>query len=118
MVWKTVVVLLVVAAAIASGCYVLSKPPARESDPDTPKEKQTDFAVGRDGGKAVPFDAKRAMGYLKAICNIGPRISGTEGMKKQQELIEKHFKDLGAKVTYQQFTARQAAVGSRPTWPT
>ncbi len=43
----------------------------------------------------VAFDAKRAMGYLEAICNIGPRISGTEGMKKQQELIEKHFKDLG-----------------------
>jgi glutaminyl-peptide cyclotransferase len=109
MVWKTVVVLLVVAAAIASGCYVLSKPPAHESDPDTPKEKQTDFAVGRDGGKAVPFDAKRSMGYLKAICDIGPRISGTEGMKKQQELIEKHFKVLGAKVTYQKFTARQVS---------
>ncbi len=109
MVWKTVAVLLVVAAVIASGCYVLSKPPAPPTDPDTPKEKATEFAAGRDGAKAVPFDAKRAMGYLKAVCDIGPRISGTEGMKKQQELIEKHFKDLGAKVTYQKFTARQVS---------
>jgi hypothetical protein len=30
-------------------------------------------------------------------------------MKKQQELIEKHFKDLGASVEYQKFTARQVS---------
>src|SRR4051812_42811813 len=57
--------------------------------------------------KPVPFDGKRAMGYLEAVCKIGPRISGTEGMTKQQELIEKHFKDLEAKVSYQRFTAKQ-----------
>ena len=47
------------------------------------------------------------MKYLKQLCDIGPRISGSEGMKKQQELIEKHFKDLGATVTRQEFKARQ-----------
>ncbi len=57
----------------------------------------------------VPFDAKRAMGHLEAICAIGPRISGTEGMRKQQELIEKHFKNLGAEVEYQKFTFRQVS---------
>ena len=97
MLWKSAVILFVVAVLIASGCYVLSKPPAKETSPDTPKGKETEFATG-GGGKAVAFDAKRAMGYLKAICDIGPRISGTEGMKKQQELIQKHFEDLGAKV--------------------
>lgn len=56
------------------------------------------------------FDGKRAMGYLEELCKIGPRISGTEGMKKQQELIEKHFKKLGVKVSYQRFTARQKSV--------
>src|SRR5262245_40652006 len=60
--------------------------------------------------KPVPFDGKRAMGYLEAICKIGPRMSGTEGMTKQQELIEKHFKDLEAKVSYQRFTAKQKSV--------
>jgi glutaminyl-peptide cyclotransferase len=107
MLWKSAVIVFVVAVLIASGCYVLSKPPTKENS-DTPKEKETEFATG-NGGKAVPFDAKRSMKYLKAICDIGPRISGTEGMKKQQELIEKHFKDLGAKVTYQKFTARQVS---------
>src|SRR5258707_7200980 len=48
-----------------------------------------------------PFSGKRALGYLEDICKIGPRISGTEGMKKQQEVLEKHFKDLGGKVEWQ-----------------
>jgi glutaminyl-peptide cyclotransferase len=109
MLWKSSVVLFVVAVLVASGCYVLSKPPAKDSSPDGPKDKETDFATGGGGGKGVPFDAKRSMDYLKAICDIGPRISGTEGMKKQQELIEKHFKALDAKVTYQKFTARQVS---------
>jgi glutaminyl-peptide cyclotransferase len=65
------------------------------------------FAADRGAGGAVPFDAKRAMGYLEDICRIGPRMSGTESMKKQQELIQKHFETLGAKVTYQRFKARQ-----------
>src|SRR5271163_3687608 len=39
--------------------------------------------------KPVPFDGKRAMKYLQAIGDIGPRMSGTREMKKQQELIQK-----------------------------
>ncbi len=58
---------------------------------------------------AIDFDAKRAMGYLQDICKIGPRISGSAGMKKQQDLIQKHFEDLGLKVVYQRFEARQAS---------
>jgi hypothetical protein len=69
------------------------------------------FASDRGGvGDPVPFDAKRAMGYLDAVCKIGPRISGTEGMKKQQELLEKHFRAQGGKVEYQNFVARQRSV--------
>jgi hypothetical protein len=109
MMWKSAVVLIVVTIAIASGCYVLSKPPTGDPDPETPEEKETDFATNRGHGKEAAFNAKRAMGYLEAICKIGPRISGTEGMQKQQELIEKHFKDLGAKVRYQKFNASQTS---------
>jgi hypothetical protein len=73
--------------------------------------RREEFASDRTGTatteKPVAFDGKRAMGYLEAICKIGPRMSGTDGMKRQQDLVEKHFKDLGAKVTYQKFTARQ-----------
>lgn len=65
--------------------------------------KRDAFAEGRDAG----FDADRAMGYLRDLCDIGPRISGSEGMKKQQDLLQKHFESLGAKCQYQRFTAKQ-----------
>ena len=55
----------------------------------------------------APFDAARAMGYLEELCKIGPRISGSEGMKKQRELLAQHFSKLGGRVVYQHFTARQ-----------
>ena len=64
---------------------------------------------GQDA-KPVPFDGKRAMRYLGAICDLGPRISGSPSMKKQQEIIKKHFEDLGAKVEFQTFTAKQNSV--------
>jgi hypothetical protein len=55
----------------------------------------------------IEIDEERVMKYLDAVCAIGPRISGTEGMTKQQTLIEKHFTGLGAKVRYQKFTGKQ-----------
>jgi hypothetical protein len=74
-----------------------------------------DFAAGRAPGEApAPFDARRAMGYLEALCKIGPRISGTDGMRRQQELLEKHFKGLGGQVSWQRFEATQHSV-RRPT---
>jgi hypothetical protein len=50
-------------------------------------------------------DPVRAFGYLKQVCDIGPRISGTDGMGKQRELLETHFTKLGATVGYQEFDA-------------
>ena len=50
------------------------------------------------------------MKYLQSICDLGPRISGSPAMKRQQELIKKHFEDLGAKVTFQTFEAKQNSV--------
>jgi hypothetical protein len=76
-----------------------------------PAGERDSFAADRvSGGTPVTFDSKRALGYLEAVCKIGPRQSGTEGMRKQQELLEKHFTDLGGKVSYQKFTARQRSV--------
>ncbi len=60
---------------------------------------------------ATAFDANRAFRYLEQICEIGPRIAGTEGMLRQQELIEKHFQKLGAEVRYQQFDAVHPETG-------
>jgi hypothetical protein len=78
-----------------------------------PQDKQgTPFAGDRvDAIEPIKIDTKRALGYLKEVCTIGPRMSGTPGMKKQQELLQKHFTDLGAKVRLQTFQARQFSQG-------
>jgi len=84
-------------------------PDLKEADAKAPKRPgfAEDRVPAAPGVAEIKFDAERAMKYLKAICDIGPRISGSEGMKKQQEMIEKHFTALGAKVTRQTFKARQ-----------
>lgn len=64
---------------------------------------------GQDA-KPVAFNGKRAMGYLETICALGPRVSGTKSMRQQQDIIKKHFEDLGVKVTYQAFEAKQNSV--------
>lgn len=67
------------------------------------EQQRDEFAQDR----VTPFDPARAMKYLEGICKIGPRISGTAGMKRQQELLRKHFESLGGQVSLQQFTVRQ-----------
>jgi hypothetical protein len=95
-----VVVLLVVGLFMFQPWNGSAEPPARPGFAE-------DRAPPAAAAVPVPFDAKRSMQYLEAICKIGPRISGTEGMTKQQELLEKHFKNLGGKVSYQRFSAKQ-----------
>jgi glutaminyl-peptide cyclotransferase len=77
---------------------------------DPPKRDQ--FAQDRatPGGpnvKAIPFDGDRAIKYLKTLCDLGPRISASDGMKKQQEIIVKHCEGLGGKVIRQSWDAKQ-----------
>lgn len=57
-------------------------------------------------------NADRAFRYLEQVCAIGPRISGTEGMQKQQALIEAHFTQLGAEVRYQEFDVAHPQTGN------
>ncbi len=81
------------------------------AEPLATKKTGDAFAADREApAEPAPFDAPRAMGYLEALCKIGPRISGTDGMKKQQELLEKHFKDRGGDITWQRFTGTQRSV--------
>ncbi|QVL34894.1 M28 family peptidase [Telmatocola sphagniphila] len=60
-----------------------------------------------EAGEPAPFDPDRAMKYLKQLCDLGPRISGSDGMAKMQDLLKKHFENLGAKVTFQKFEGKQ-----------
>src|SRR5262245_16981213 len=56
--------------------------------------------------KPVVIDGQRTMKYLQQICDIGPRMSGTPGMKRQIQLIVKHFEAFDCKITKQTFEAR------------
>jgi glutaminyl-peptide cyclotransferase len=86
---------ILIAASILSGA-----PRARAAEPIKPEKSRR-----ADGASATVFDEERAIGYLTRICDIGPRISGTEGMEKQQQLIADHFSKLKAKVSFQSFDA-------------
>jgi hypothetical protein len=55
----------------------------------------------------LTIDQARIMDYLNALCALGPRISGTDGMRKQQEMLQQHFERLGGAVSRQIFLARQ-----------
>ena len=57
------------------------------------------------------FNREYAFNHLKAICAIGPRISASQGMAKQQAMLEKHFEALGAQVGYQNFNVNNPATG-------
>lgn len=97
------VAVFLLSAIISIGWYSMSAavPLSPEAGPE--QKPREEFASDR----GTPFDERRAIGYLEEICRMGPRISGSDGMKQQQALMEKHFKSLGATVEYQSFTARQ-----------
>ncbi|HMP77853.1 MAG TPA: M28 family peptidase [Pirellulaceae bacterium] len=51
------------------------------------------------------FDGEFAMSVLRQICDLGPRISGTQAMRRQQELLKAHFEFCQGQVGLQTFTA-------------
>ncbi len=59
----------------------------------------------------IPFDGAAAKQWLDKICEIGPRVSGTPGMQKQQELLVPHFEALGGQVELQKFRVRHPVNG-------
>ena len=69
--------------------------------------KPSGFAADAVAGVDLKFDQDRALKYLKQLCDLGPRVSGSEGMRKQQQVLEAHFKAHGATVTRQEFEAKQ-----------
>ena len=63
---------------------------------------------------AVPakYDAQRAYQVLVQLCEIGPRPSGSEGMKRQQDYLKPIFEQAGGQVTMQTFEIRHPENGS------
>lgn len=69
-------------------------------------------AAARGWKPPAPLDSARAYGYLKALCKIGSRTTGTPGMVAQQKLLQEHFEKLGGKVVWQSFPHRNPLTGA------
>ncbi len=59
----------------------------------------------------APIDGKRTYGYLKQICEIGPRVAGSEANARQRKMVAEHFAKAGGKVKEQPFPARHPLTG-------
>ena len=61
----------------------------------------------------IPFPGAAAFAWLERICALGPRVSGSEGMARQQQLLAAHFTELGGQVELQEFAVRHPQTGQR-----
>jgi hypothetical protein len=59
------------------------------------------------------IDGERAYGYLKAICELGPRVAGTEANARQRKMVAEHFARAGGQVAEQPFHADHPLTGKR-----
>jgi hypothetical protein len=57
------------------------------------------------------FSGERAMRHLEAICDLGPRPSGSAAMDRQRAMLARHFRGAGATVTGQAFQIRDRRSG-------
>ena len=86
------------------------------AQPDTSKLPTDSIAASPTDQAASPkevtkFDSAAAFEFLKQVCEIGPRVSGTKGMFEQQKLLEKHFQSVGGAVFYQSFYVKHPQDG-------
>jgi glutaminyl-peptide cyclotransferase len=99
------------AACAAGGMLMLLAGCSSNHAADGKDKPRVQFAEDRvpqaPPAQVVAFDGKKAMAHLEAICAIGPRVTGSEGMQKQQGLIRKHFAELELEVRLQSFTVKQ-----------
>ncbi|MGL4419713.1 MAG: M28 family peptidase [Gemmataceae bacterium] len=116
---RTIGLGLGLAVLAALGAYLVlgtARPTVANPEPTeaAPMPTQDKFGEARGAGgvpgvKPIPFDAERSIKYLKQIIECGPRVSGSEGMKQQQELLTKHFTALGGTIERQSFEGKQAS---------
>ena len=57
------------------------------------------------------FSGDRAMANLEAICDLGPRPSGSAAMDRQRAILAEHFRAAGATVSGQAFQIRDRRTG-------
>ena len=99
---QTLFVCAIAGAAALVGGFLLVRDGGIATEAGAPKLKLED----------IPFNGAETYDYLKQICAIGPRPSGSAGMVAQQKLLSDHFKKLGGDVRMQEFRARNPLDGS------
>jgi glutaminyl-peptide cyclotransferase len=57
------------------------------------------------------IDGERAYGYLKQICEIGPRTAGSAANTRQRELVKAHFKKMGGEIHEQPWRGKHPKTG-------
>lgn len=97
--------------AIASLLGIVTWSPSWGEEPASSDSAAT-ATTSTEPDDSNPLDADRAYDYLKQICEIGPRQSGSRGMLAQQKLIKQHFESLGATVQFQRFAAKNPLGGA------
>jgi glutaminyl-peptide cyclotransferase len=93
--------LLASVVAIAGGLAAWAWLQMNASDPNNPAAAVSTLKLDD-----IPFDGAQAYKYLKQLCAIGPRPSGSPGMKAEQKLLFEHFRKLGGQVEVQRFRVR------------
>ena len=86
---------------IVASFYVATAPASAQ--PATVQQAQPAPVVAVVEDELPVFDGEVAYQDLVAICELGPRISGTVQMRQQQEMIETRLTELEGQVTYQRF---------------
>jgi hypothetical protein len=102
------------AVAVLAGGYAMVQGPGSAG-------QQTDFASTRAESEPspqplVPFNGAQAMDYLRQICDLGPRVSGTTAHAKMVDLLEKHFTEQGFEVNRQKFDYQQVSQKGKTTF--
>ncbi len=94
------IVILLVAMSLLGCGDSFADTPLRKSN----RRKETPAQKGK-------LNSRRAFGYLREICRIGTRVSGSRGIRLQQKLLRDHFVKQGAEVKFQTFDVAHPLTG-------
>ncbi|MFK7766441.1 MAG: M28 family peptidase [Mariniblastus sp.] len=99
---------LVSVSPVAAQNQQTGKSSAVQESNETPVSSASSATAMKDADANRPsqFDSETAFGYLKEICAIGPRVSASPGMAKQQRYLQAHFEKIGGKISHQAFQVR------------
>jgi Peptidase family M28 len=96
--WRSMLAITLIASAVPGASALAQQPRSRQD---------------KSAALTTPpkIDGKRAYGYLEKICEIGPRVAGSEANARQRKLVADHFAKAGGKVTEQPFHADHPLTG-------